>query len=219
MPARKKVDYSLYLVTDRVLSRGRSNLEVIRAALRGGVTVVQLREKEAATKEFFQQGLRIRDYLRQQDIPLIINDRIDIALALEADGVHLGQDDMPVGIARRILGSDKIIGASVFTVDEAMAAEAMGADYLGLSPIFVSETKPELVAQVGLEGIAPIKKSVRIPVVGIGAMNQTNAYEAIKAGLDGVAVVSAICAQEDPAAAAEAIKTEVMRAKGFKVKS
>jgi thiamine-phosphate pyrophosphorylase len=214
MPARKKIDYSLYLVTDRGLSRGRSNLEVIMAAVRGGATLVQLREKKADTKEFYQEGLKIRDYLREQDIPLIINDRIDIVLALQADGVHLGQDDMPVDIARRILGSDKIIGASVFTADEARAAEMMSADYLGLSPIFVSGTKPELVKQIGLEGIAPIKKSVHIPVVGIGSVNQTNAYEAIKAGLDGVAVVSAICAKEDPRAAAEAIKTEVMRAKG-----
>ena len=208
-----KIDYTLYLVTDRALSMGRSNLEVIRAAVEGGVTVVQLREKSATTKHFYAEGLKIRDFLRMKRIPLIINDRIDIALALHADGVHLGQEDMPVNIARMILGPNKIIGASVFTADEAMAAESEGADYLGLSPIFVTETKPELMKQIGLEGIPPIKRSVRIPVVGIGSMSQANAYEVVRAGLDGVAVVSAICSQEDPKAAAAAIKAEVVRAK------
>jgi thiamine-phosphate pyrophosphorylase len=210
-----KIDYTLYLVTDSALSLGRSNLEVIRAAVEGGVTVVQLREKSATTKHFYAEGLKIRDFLRMKRIPLIINDRIDVALALHADGVHLGQEDMPVNIARMILGPNKIIGASVFTSDQAMAAESEGADYLGLSPIFVTETKPELIKQIGLEGIPPIKRSVRIPVVGIGSMSQANAYEVVRAGLDGVAVVSAICSQEDPKAAAAAIKAEVVRAKRF----
>ena len=210
---KSNIDYSLYLVTNRALSLGRSNLEVIRAAVQGGVTVVQLRDKEATTKDFYEEGLKIKDFLELNRIPLIINDRIDIVLALEADGVHLGQDDMPVNIARKILGSDKVIGASVFTPDEAKEAESQGADYLGLSPIFVTGTKPELTEQIGIEGIPPIRSSVRISVLGIGSMNQANAYEAVKAGLDGVAVVSAICSQKDPKAAAEAIKAEVIRAK------
>jgi thiamine-phosphate pyrophosphorylase len=210
---KKKVDYSLYLVTDRALSLGRSNLEVIQAAVRGGVTLVQLREKEATTKEFYQEGLKIRAYLKTRDIPLIINDRIDMALALDAEGVHLGQEDMPIDAARKILGPQKIIGASVFTPEEAKIAEALGADYLGLSPIFVTETKPELTQHLGIKGIPLLKEAVRIPVVGIGSMSESNAYEAVKAGLDGVAVVSAICSREDPRAAAEAIKKEVLRAK------
>ena len=209
----KKVDYSLYLVTDRALSLGRSNLEVIQAAVRGGVTLVQLREKEATTKEFYEEGSKIRAYLKANNIPLIINDRIDIALALDAEGVHLGQEDMPIDVARKILGPQKLIGVSVFTVEEAKIAEALGADYLGLSPIFVTTTKPELVRQIGIEGIRFLKEAVQIPVVGIGLMSQANAYEAVKAGLDGVAVVSAICWREDPRAAAEAIKNEVLRAK------
>jgi thiamine-phosphate pyrophosphorylase len=215
MYERQKIDYSLYLVTDRVLSLGRSNLEVIEAAVSGGVTLVQLREKEASTQDFYQEGLNIKDYLEAARIPLIINDRIDIALALDADGVHLGQEDMPVDVARKILGPCKIIGASAFTTQEAVAAESMGADYLGLSPIFVTTTKPELVAEIGLEGISSLKRAVKIPIVGIGSMHQSNVYEAVRAGLDGVAVVSAICSQEDPKAAAAAIKAEVMRAKGF----
>jgi thiamine-phosphate pyrophosphorylase len=210
---KKKVDYSLYLVTDRALSLGRSNLEVIQAAVRGGVTLVQLREKEATTKEFYQEGLKIRAYLKARDIPLIINDRIDMALALDAEGVHLGQEDMPIDAARKILGPQKIIGASVFTPEEAKIAEALGADYLGLSPIFVTETKPELIQHLGIKGIPLLKEAVKIPVVGIGSMSESNAYEAVKAGLDGVAVVSAICSREDPRAAAEAIKKEVLRAK------
>jgi thiamine-phosphate pyrophosphorylase len=210
---KKKVDYSLYLVTDRALSLGRSNLEVIQAAVRGGVTLVQLREKEATTKEFYQEGLKIRAYLKARDIPLIINDRIDMALALDAEGVHLGQEDMPIDAARKILGPQKIIGASVFTPEEAKIAEALGADYLGLSPIFVTETKPELTQHLGIKGIPLLKEAVKIPVVGIGSMSESNAYEAVKAGLDGVAVVSAICSREDPRAAAEAIKKEVLRAK------
>ena len=214
MYEKGKVNYSLYLVTDRALSLGRSNVQVIRAAVEGGVTLVQLREKEASTKEFYQEGVKIKDYLQSKNIPLIINDRIDLALALDAEGVHLGQDDMPVDVARRILGPEKIIGASVFTVEEAKIAEALGADYLGLSPIFVTETKPELSQQIGIGGIRPLKAAVQIPVVGIGSMSQANAYEAVRAGLDGVAVVSAICSQEDPKAAAAAIKAEVMRAKG-----
>jgi thiamine-phosphate pyrophosphorylase len=215
MYERQKIDYSLYLVTDRALSLGRSNLEVIEAAVSGGVTLVQLREKEASTQEFYQEGLNIKDYLEAARIPLIINDRIDVALALDADGVHLGQEDMPVDVARKILGPCKIIGASAFTTQEAVAAESMGADYLGLSPIFVTTTKPELVAEIGLEGISSLKRAVKTPIVGIGSMHQSNVYEAVRAGLDGVAVVSAICSQEDPKAAAAAIKAEVMRAKGF----
>jgi len=210
---RGEVDYSLYLVTDRALSLGRSNLEIIQAAVEGGVTLVQLREKEATTREFYEEGLKIRAYLKARDIPLIINDRIDIALALDAEGVHLGQEDMPIDVARKILGPKKIIGASVFTLKEAKIAEAMGADYLGLSPIFVTETKPELIQQIGIEGIPLLKEAAQIPVVGIGSMSESNAYEAVKAGLDGVAVVSAICSHEDPKAAAQALKEEILRAK------
>lgn len=208
------MDYSLYLVTDRALSLGRSNLEVVQSAVEGGVTLVQLREKEATTRGFYEEGLKVGAYLKARDIPLIINDRIDLALALDAAGVHLGQDDMPIDVARKLLGPRKIIGASVFTLEEAKIAESLGADYLGLSPIFVTETKPELVRQIGIEGIPLLKAAVQIPVVGIGSMSESNAYDAVKAGLDGVAVVSAICSREDPRAAAAAIKAEVMRAKG-----
>ena len=214
MHNKQRVDYSLYLVTNKSLSLGRGTLEVIQAAVEGGVTMVQLREKEATTREFYQEGLKIRDYLQSKSIPLIINDRIDIVLALDADGVHLGPDDMPVHVARTILGPAKIIGASVLTLDEARTAESLGADYLGLSPIFVTKTKPELAYQIGIEGIPFLRRAVEIPLVGIGSISKANAYQAVRAGLDGVAVVSAICSQPDPKSAAAAIKQEVMRAKG-----
>jgi thiamine-phosphate pyrophosphorylase len=214
MMRKRKIDYSLYLVTDRKLSLGRSLLDVIRPAVEGGVTVVQLREKEVDSREFYREALGIKEYLDARDIPLIINDRLDIALAIDAAGVHLGQEDLPVDVARKILGPGKIIGASVFTPDEAILAEAAGADYLGLSPIFVTSTKPELVSQIGVEGIGPIRQATRLPLVGIGSMNEGNAFSVIRAGLDGVAVVSAICSKEDVCAAAERIMQEFLRARG-----
>jgi len=210
----RTIDYSLYLVTDRKLSLGRSLLEVIKPAVDGGVTVVQLREKEVDSREFYREALEIKEFLDSRDIPLIINDRLDIALAIDAAGVHLGQEDLPIGVARNILGPGKIIGASVFTPDDAIQAEAAGADYLGLSPIFVTATKPELMNQIGLEGIGPIRRATRLPLIGIGSMNETNACSVIRAGLDGVAVVSAICCRPDACAAAEKIMLEIQRARG-----
>ena len=210
---KRIIDYSLYLVTDRALSLGRSLLDVIRPAVDGGVTVVQLREKEIDSREFYREALRIREYLDTRGVPLIINDRLDIALAIGAAGVHLGQEDLPVDVARRILGPGPVIGASVFTPAEAARAESLGADYLGLSPIFVTSTKPELTSQIGIEGIRPIRQATRLPLVGIGSMNEINAFSVIRAGLDGVAVVSAICSRPDACAAAGTILKEILRAR------
>jgi thiamine-phosphate pyrophosphorylase len=210
----RTIDYSLYLVTDRKLSLGRSLLEMIKPAVDGGVTVVQLREKEVDSREFYREALGIKEFLDSRGIPLIINDRVDIALAIDAAGVHLGQEDLPVGVARKILGPGKVIGASVFTTDDAIRAEAAGADYLGLSPIFVTSTKPELTTQIGVEGIGPIRRATRLPLIGIGSMNEANAFSVIRAGLDGVAVVSAICCNPDACAAAERIMREILRARG-----
>ncbi len=208
-----KMDYCLYLVTDRGLSQGRSNLEIIRMAVEGGATIVQLREKEAVTREFLKEALLARAYCHEQGVTFIINDRIDIAQAVDADGVHLGLDDMPIDYARKIIGYGKIIGISAFDVDQAVAAENDGADYLGVSPIFTTPTKPELEEAVGLEGLRKIRKAVKIPLVGIGSMNRTNAYDVIRAGADGVAVVSGIVAADDPKQAASEIKNEILRAR------
>jgi len=207
-----KTDYSLYLVTDRGLSRGRSNPDIIKMAVEGGATVVQLREKKASTREFLNEALKVKIYCQQHGITFIINDRIDIATAVDADGVHLGQDDMPIDYARKIIGYGKIIGISAFNVEEAVKAEEMGADYLGISPIYTTPTKPELEQGIGLEGLKKIRQAAKIPLVAIGGMNRSNAYDVIKAGADGIAVVSGIVSADDPRQAASDIKSEIIRA-------
>ncbi|MGD9281795.1 MAG: thiamine phosphate synthase, partial [Desulfobacterales bacterium] len=152
------IDYSLYLVTDRGLSRGRSNIEIVTAAVRGGATVVQLREKDCSTREFIEQGLTIKKFLKDHSVPLIINDRVDVAQAIKADGVHLGQTDMPLGLAKKILGESMIIGISAESVQDAIEAEKGGADYLGVSPIYATPTKTDTAPALGLEGLREIRK-------------------------------------------------------------
>jgi thiamine-phosphate pyrophosphorylase len=207
------VDYGLYLVTDRCLSRGRSTIEVVAAAVRGGVTVVQLREKEAETRDFVKEALAVRRLLEDRGIPMIVNDRIDVALAVSADGVHLGQKDMPIAMARKILGPDKIIGISAESVADAVAAEMAGADYLGVSPIYATPTKTDTAAALGLEGLRQIREAVDLPLVGIGGLNARNAAEAIRHGADGVAVVSAIVSADDPETAARELSRIVAEAR------
>jgi thiamine-phosphate pyrophosphorylase len=206
------IDYSLYLVTDRSLSKGRTNLAIVDAAVAGGITCVQLREKHCGTREFIHEASALRLLLRNHDIPLIINDRLDIALAVEADGVHLGQSDMPMAMARKIAGNSLIIGISAESTDDALRAEQEGADYIGISPVFATPTKTDTGAPLGLAGINKIRGLVDIPLVGIGGINQENAASVIAAGADGVAVVSAIVSADNPAAAARTLKTLVMRA-------
>jgi len=207
------VDYGLYLVTDRGLSRGRSTIEVVAAAVRGGVTVVQFREKEAETRDFVKEALAVRRLLEDRGIPMIVNDRIDVALAVSADGVHLGQKDMPIAMARKILGPDKIIGISAESVADAVAAEMAGADYLGVSPVYATPTKTDTAAALGLEGLRQIREAVDLPLVGIGGLNARNAAEAIRHGADGVAVVSAIVSADDPEKAARELSRIVAEAK------
>jgi thiamine-phosphate pyrophosphorylase len=203
----KPIDYSLYLVTDRGLSRGRSTLEVVRAAVRGGVTCVQLREKTAATRAFIEEALGLRAYLNSCGVPLIINDRVDVALAVGADGVHLGQSDIPLAAARALVGAAMVIGISAESVRDAV--EAAGADYLGVSPVFATPTKADTAAPLGLEGLRAIREAVKTPLVAIGGLNRGNAAAAIRSGADGVAVVSAIVAADDPEQAARAIRIEI----------
>jgi len=209
MPKTPPIDWSLYLVTDSRQSRARCNLEIIRAAVRGGVTVVQLREKEMNSQTFYEEGLQIRKFLKQAGVIFLINDRVDMALALDADGVHLGKNDMPVPIARKLLGNDKIIGRSVEHPDEVEAAERDGADYLGASPIYTTPTKPELETGLGLEGLRKIRQKTQLPVIAIGGMNQRTVADVIATGADGVAVVSAIVAADDPETATREIMEQV----------
>jgi thiamine-phosphate pyrophosphorylase len=208
-----EVDYSLYLVTDRGLARGRSTLEIVSAAVDGGATVVQLREKDCSTREFIEQALTIKEYLKDRGVPLIINDRLDVAQAVKADGVHLGQTDMALGVAKKILGDSMIIGISAESLQDAVEAEKGGADYLGVSPIYATPTKTDTASPLGLAGLRKIRKAVRIPLVGIGGLNRDNAAGVIRNGADGVAVVSAIVAADDPQTAAETLKQIIKEAR------
>mgnify|MGYP001812708314 FL=1 len=201
------IDYSLYLVTDRSLSKGRSSAEIVAAAVAGGVSCIQLREKSCGTREFLNEALALQPLLKSRNIPLIINDRLDIALAIEADGVHLGQSDMPIGMARKIAGDSLIIGISAESVDDALRAEQEGADYIGISPVFSTPTKTDIAPPLGLEGVRQIRALVDIPLVGIGGINSDNAESVLAAGADGIAVVSAIVSAADPAGAAKKLKT------------
>jgi len=209
----ENIDYSLYLVTDRGLSRGRTALEIVKAAVRGGATCVQLREKTCPTLEFIEQALSVKEYLREHNIPLIINDRLDVAQAVQADGVHLGQTDMPLKTARTILQDSMIIGISAESLEDAIKAEKGGADYIGVSPIFATPTKTDTAPPLGLDGLRKIRKAVRLPLVGIGGLNKDNAGEVIKNGADGIAVVSAIVAADDPEKAAGELKKIINRAR------
>ena len=208
----ENIDYSLYLVTDRGLAHGRSTLEIVSAAVQGGATVVQLREKDCSTRDFIEQALAIKEFLKDHGAPLIINDRVDVAQAVEADGVHLGQTDMPLGVAKKILGDSMIIGISAESLQDAIEAEKGGADYLGVSPIYATPTKTDTAPPLGLQGLQHIRKAVRLPLVGIGGLNRENAAEVIRNGADGVAVVSAIVAAENPQAAADALKQIIIEA-------
>lgn len=191
-------DYlKLYLVTDRELSLGRSLEEVVYESVKGGVTVVQLREKEASTGEFIELARRLMKLLKPLNIPLIINDRVDVALAVDADGVHIGQSDMSYEDARRLLGPDKIIGLSVESFEDIEAANALDVDYIGISPVYGTPTKTDTAEPFGLDGLRKAVEMSVHPAVAIGGMNASTIGEVMAAGADGVAVVSAICSAEN----------------------
>ena len=209
----QNIDYSLYLVTDRRLAGGRTTLQIVTAAVQGGATVVQLREKDCSTRDFIEQALSIHEFLTARGVPLIVNDRVDVAQAVGADGVHLGQTDMPLEMAKGILADSMIIGISAESLQDAIEAEKGGADYLGVSPIYATPTKTDTAPPLGLEGLLEIRKAVRLPLVAIGGLNRDNATDVIRNGADGVAVVSAIVAADDPEAAAREIKHMIDEAK------
>ncbi len=203
---KRLVDYSLYLVTDRGLARGRTTGDIVRAAVAGGVTCVQLREKDCPTREFIAEARLLKEILRPAGIPFIINDRLDVALAVGADGVHLGQQDMDIADARRLAGPEFVIGISAESLEDALRAEAQGADYIAISPVFATATKNDTALPLGLDGIRRIRAAVRLPLVAIGGITTDNAAAVIAAGADGVAVVSAIVAADSPQRAAAALK-------------
>ena len=204
-------DLSLYLVTDRPLSGGRDMAWIVREAAAGGVTMVQLREKECSTAKFIDLARELKRALSPLGIPLIINDRVDVALAVDADGVHIGQSDMPYDVARRLLGPDKIIGLSVETMEEVIAANALDVDYIGISPVYATPTKTDTLAPFGLEGIEEVMRLSRHRCVAIGGMNCNTIGEVIARGVEGVAVVSAIVAADSPCQASAELAAIVKR--------
>jgi thiamine-phosphate pyrophosphorylase len=190
-------NYRLYLVTDPVLHKGYPVLEQVRLALVGGVKIIQLREKELATGKFIDLARKVLDMTRKAGAFLIVNDRVDVALAANADGVHIGQDDMSFKDARRLLGQDKIIGVSVRSAEEARQAEEDGADYIAASGLFTTDTKKDVGHALGKNSLKTIKQATNLPLIAIGGIKIENCAEVIKAGADGVAVVTGITMSDD----------------------
>lgn len=203
--------FDLYVVTDSQLSRGRSDAEVARMAYEGGADVVQLRMKNADGGAMLEQANLIRQYADEMCRLFIVNDRVDIAMASCADGVHLGQSDIPLETARRLMGDDAIIGISVDNVEQAVAAEEGGADYVGVGAVFRTSTKLDAMQGVGLGAIFEVRQAVDIPVVAIGGINRGNIQDVIRAGADSAAVVSAVVAQDDVAAAAHELRDLILK--------
>lgn len=205
-PAR---DWRLYLVTDRELARGRPLENVVAAAVRGGVTAVQLREKNCSSREFIELGRALKRLLDPLRIPLIVNDRVDVALAVCADGVHIGQQDMDCASARRLLGPDAVIGLSIETVEQARAAVSLDLDYLGVGPVFPTATKLDAAPALGLTGLAEARAISVRPIIAIGGISLANTRLVMEAGAVGIAVVSAICAAADPERAARELRLAI----------
>lgn len=199
------IDYTLYLVTDRELMSSPTIEELVEQAVRGGCTLIQLREKTASSRDFYETAMKVRALTTRLGVPLIINDRVDIALAVDADGVHVGQGDLPAGVVRKIIGSGRIVGVSVGNLAEALAAADAGADYLGIGAMFTTGTKGD--AEItSMEELHRIRRAVALPIVVIGGINKQTVPQFWGTGIDGLAVVSAIVAQTDVAGAARELK-------------
>lgn len=191
------IDYSLYVITDKKLGK-RSIEEAVCKAIAGGATIVQYREKDADTLEIIRVANEVHKITKAAGIPLIINDWIDVALAVDAEGVHIGQEDMSSSVVRKIIGARKLLGVSVKTVSEASSAVKDGANYLGVGDIFGTTSKDNAGEPIGLEMLKKIAESVSIPIVGIGGITKINAGSVIESGADGIAVISAIIGNPDP---------------------
>jgi thiamine-phosphate pyrophosphorylase len=205
-----KFDLSLYLVTDSILCGGVGVVATAEAAIKGGVTMLQLRGPRDKLRQLLDDAISLRDVARRHGIPFIVNDHVDIALAAQAEGVHLGQDDMPAAIARQLLGPGKIIGISATSVADLPSADPTIVDYVGLGPVFATTTKLDAAPPLGLDGFRDLRQRIGLPVVAIGGLNLGNIAGVMAAGADGVAVVSAICGTPDPAHAARDLRQLVM---------
>lgn len=199
---RPEMDYSLYVCTDRDIMTTDTLEEAVELAIKGGATIIQLREKDCTSREFYELALSIKDITDAYEVPLIINDRLDIALAVHADGVHLGQSDIPVQVARNVMGPNCIVGATANTLEKAKEAWQSGADYLGVGDVFGSATKND-TKPVELKELKKICDTVKIPVVAIGGISKKNIHLLKDTGVAGVAVISAVLGQTDITAAAE----------------
>ncbi len=203
---KSKIDYSLYLCTDRSIMSDASIEECVEKSLKGGVSVVQIREKDCSGKEFLQIAKSVKEITKRYNVPLIINDRVDVAIAVGADGVHVGQDDLPCAIVRSMVGEDMIIGVSASSLTEALKAQQDGADYIGVGAMFATDTKTDAKV-VTMEELDRIRREVSIPIVVIGGINKTTLPDFIGKGIDGIAVVSAIVSQNDVESAARELKS------------
>jgi len=203
------MNYDLYIITDQRISHGKSHLEIAEAALAGGATVIQFRDKEMKDSEAVVACREIYKLTKKKDVSFIVNDRVEIVKAVNADGVHLGQEDMSFSLARKILGKEKIIGISVETVEQALKAVEGGADYLGIGPIYPTATKPDAGKALGIAKLKEIRESVNIPIVAIGGINENNLEEVLRAGADGVAVISAVVSAPDITEACRKLKNKI----------
>lgn len=205
---KNNINYKLYLVTDRDMLKNRDIFSAVEMAIKGGVTLIQLREKDITTEEFYNIALKLKEITSRHNVSLIINDRLDIALAVDAEGVHVGQKDMPAAVARKIIGKHKILGVSAATLEEAKKAEEDGADYVGIGAIFPTSTKDD-ARDVNINELIHIKKALNIPVVAIGGISGKNIELLAPAKIDGVAVISAILGKEDVKAASEDLRRQL----------
>ncbi|NMA55724.1 MAG: thiamine phosphate synthase [Firmicutes bacterium] len=201
-----KIQYDLYLLTDKTLAKGRPLEQIVKEAILGGATLVQYRAKNTSSRRMLEEAQALLALTRRHQIPLIVNDRLDIALAIDAEGVHLGQDDIPCSLARKLMGSNKIIGISASTPEEARQAESDGADYLGVGAVFPTATKADAGEAIGLDNIRAICEAVSIPIVAIGGINLENAASVAATGVAGLAVISALISAPDPKHTASALK-------------
>lgn len=202
---KREIDYTLYLCTDRSLMSADTLEEAVEEAIQGGCTLVQLREKDCSSLDFYRTALSVKKVTDRYGVPLIVNDRADIALAVGADGVHAGQSDLPCEVLRRMLGRDGVIGISAATVEEAVRAQEDGADYIGVGAMFPTGTKTD-AELVSMETLAEIRRAVTIPIVVIGGIGPGNASLFCGAGVDGLAVISAILSKPDIRAAARELR-------------
>ncbi len=205
-------NWRTYLVTQESLSAGRSTVDVVRAAIEGGVDVVQLREKGTDARWRYELGLELRELTAEAGVDLLVNDRVDVAQAIDADGVHLGDSDLPVAAARELLGPEAVIGYSTADPEEATRAQEAGADYLGVGAVYGTTSKKDVDDEqngIGLERVRAVAEAVEIPVIGIGGITAGNAAPVVEAGATGVAVISAVTAADDPKRATATLAKEV----------